>query len=339
MKTNEFSRKLINFMQLSMCKTMKQLPFSGSHWLEQFMMSTAQYVLDERLDELHFNSKKPADACRTFLKFMDQEGFLNAGDYSLEDCGDSLLVQVDRDNCVYRDYCLRAPIEELPLYCARLSSFQAVLRHVLNKDFSASMETDQRGVCRGMLFPATRPKEEIVTREGHILKVAGRRAILLPQETYASLFMSIKEHAPHALKHVLYDAGFRSALNLARKTRVFYPDMEECLQLLLEVIKNDGLGNVELVSFNQRDGRAKIICYDSFQVSVANEYGSLYRSPQVTCDLLRGIFAAYFSVLLDKEIICEEMSCQSVEGNYCEFLTMPLPDKLWEEEPRGGKNL
>ncbi|NLI14278.1 V4R domain-containing protein [Pelotomaculum propionicicum] len=338
MKVNEFTRRLINYMQMSMCKTMKQLPFSGSHWLEQFMMSTAQYVLDERLDELHFDSKKPSEACRTFLNLMDEEGFLQARDYRLEDSGESLLVQVERDNCVYRDYCMRAPKEGLPLYCARLSSFQAVLRHVLDKDFSALMETDERGICRGMLFPATRPKEEIVTREGHILKVAGRRAILLPQETYASLFMSIKEHAPHALKHVLYDAGFRSALNLARKTRILYSDPEECLQLLLEVIKNDGLGNVELVSFNQSEGRARIICYDSFQVSVANEYGSLYRSPQVTCDLLRGIFAAYFSVLLDQEIICEEMSCQSVKGNYCEFLTMPLPNNLWKEEPRGGKD-
>ena len=127
-------------------------------------------------------------------------------------------------------------------------------------------------------------------------------------------------------------------MNLARKTRNFYPDTEECLQLLLEVIKNDGLGNVELVSFNLTQGRAKIRCYDSFQVTVANEYGRLYRSPQVTCDLLRGIFAAYFSVLLDKEIICEEMCCQSVKGNYCEFLTMPLPKNLWKEEPRGGKN-
>ncbi len=337
MKVNEFTRMLINYMQMSMCKTMKQLPFSGSHWLEQFMMSTAQYVLDERLDELCFDSKKPSEACRTFLNFMDEEGFLQAGDYRLEDSGENLLVQVDRDNCVYRDYCMRAPQEGLPLYCARLSSFQAVLRHVLEKDYSAMMETDERGICRGMLFPATRPKEEIVTREGHILKVAGRRAILLPQETYASLFMSVKEHAPHALKHVLYDAGFRSALNLARKTRIFYPNLEECLNLLLEVIKNDGLANVELVSFNQSEGRARIICYDSFQVSVASEYGSLYRSPQVTCDLLRGIFAAYLSVLLDREIICEEMVCQSVKGNYCEFLTMPLPNKLWEEEPRGGK--
>jgi predicted hydrocarbon binding protein len=149
--------------------------------------------------------------------------------------------------------------------------------------------------------------------------------------------MSIKEHAPHALKHVLYDAGFRSALNLARKTRVDYPNIEECSQLLLEVIKNDGLGNAELISFNQSEGRARIICYDSFQVSVTNEYGNLYRSPQVTCDLLRGIFAAYFSVLLDREVICEEMSCQSVKGSYCEFLTMPLPKNLWEEEPSGGK--
>ncbi len=338
MKTREFSRELINFMQLSMCKTMKQLPFSSSHWLEQFMISTAQYVLEEHLDEIKFESKNPVQACLAFLNFMDREGFLKAGDYRLEDSGDSLLVQVDRNNCVYRDYCLRAPIEGLPHYCARLSSFQAVPRHVRGMDYSTSMKTDEHGVCRGRLFPATRPNGEIVTREGHILKVAGRRAILLPQETYASLFMSIKEHAPHAIKHVLYDAGYRSALYLAHRTKTAYPDPEECLHLLLEVIKNDGLGNLELVSLDLTRGRAGIRCYDSFQVSVENEYGSLYRSPQVTCDLLRGILAAYFSVLLEQDIICEEMRCQAVEGDYCEFLTMPLPKKLWEGEPRDGKD-
>ena len=296
MKENDISRKILNYSYMSACKTMGQIPFSGRHWLEQFILGIAQYFIDEYWDELQLTSKKPVDICRVYLNILDRESFLNIGDYRLEESGDYLLLYIERNNCPYREYNLRAQAEGLPYYCVRLGALQAILRHVLGENYSASVETDEEGTCRGKLFPTTRPKEEIVTREGHVLKIADRRAILFPQETYASLLMSFREHAPHALKHVLYDAGYRSGLSLASKTKALYPDTQECLQLLLEEIKNEGLGNVELVSVNLSRARARIRCYDSFQVAAADEYGQLYRSPQVICDLLRGVFAAYFSV-------------------------------------------
>jgi predicted hydrocarbon binding protein len=332
MKESDISRKVINYMYMSMFKTMGQVPFSGRHCLEQFVLGVAQYVLDEYKDELQFTSKKSVDICLVYLNLLDRKGFLDAGDYRLEESGDNLLVSVKRDNCIFREYCSMPRVEGLPFLCVRLGALQAVLRHVLGKNYSASVEIDEEGVCHGKLFPATQPREEIVTREGHVLKIAGRRAILFPQETYASLLMSVKEHAPHALKHVLYDAGYQSGFYLARKTSALYPNLEECLQLLLEEIKNEGLGRLELVSFDLSRSRARIRCYDSFQVAVADEYGRLYRTRQVICDLLRGFFAAYLSVLLEKEIICEEMSCQSVTGNYCEFLALPLPQETGRKE-------
>jgi len=322
---NDIAKKIINYLYMSVCKTMKQVPFSSRHWLEQIMMGPAQYVLDEYKDEIRFISKNPVDVCRNFLNLLHREDFLNAGDYHLEASGENILLQVERNNCVYQEYCLRAPVEGLMFYCARLGSFQLVLSQVLGRNYSAAMEVDEKGFCHGTLFPDNRPKEEIVTREGHVLKVAGRRAVLLPQELYAYLMMSVRDHAPHVLKHVLYGAGYQTGLSLARKTRALYPDIKNCLQLLLEVIKNDGLGKAELVSLNVSRARAKIRCYESFQVDISNEYGHLYRAPQVTCDLLRGVFAAYLSVLLEKEIICEEMNCQSIGADYCKFLTMPLP--------------
>jgi len=326
-------RKVINYMYQSMCKTVDKLPFSGHYWLEQFIIGVAQYVLDEYGDNLQSTSKRPVDVCRAYLNLLTGEGFLNTGDYRLKESGDEILVYVDSKNCVYKQYCSQAREENLPFSCVRLAAFQAVLRKVLDKNYSSSIKIDwENGICYGKLFLDTKPKEEIVTRQGHKLKIAGRRAILLPQETFASLLMSVREHAPHALKHVLYDVGYRSGSYLARKARVLYSETEECLQLLLEEIKNEGLGKVELVSYDLSGGKAKIRCYDSFQVAAVKEYGYLYRTPQVICDLLRGIFAAYLTVLMDKEIICEEMSCQSVEGNYCEFLALPLPQEPGGEE-------
>jgi predicted hydrocarbon binding protein len=206
------------------------------------------------------------------------------------------------------------------------------LHKVLDKRYTGSIETDKNGICHGKLCPATKPKEDIVIRDGHLIKIAGRRSILLSQQTFASLLMSIKEHAPHTLKHVLYDAGYRSGTHLALKARDSYADQQECLTTLLDEIKNIGMGNIELVSIDPANGKANFRCYDSFQSEIALEHGSLYRTPQVNCDFLRGLFAAFASVVFDAETICEEMNCQSVGGDYCEFLAMPLPKNLLGKE-------
>lgn len=340
MKDHDIARKIMNYMYLSICKTMNQVPFSGRHWMEQFVIGTAQYLIDEYWDDQELESKKPVEICRHYLNILERENLLHAGDYRLEESGDSLLVSVQRDKCVYREYSMRAMEEGLPLnFCVRLGALQAILRHVLGANYSSSVEIAEDGFCYGKLFPATQPREEIVTREKHVLKIAGRRAVLLPQETYASLLLSVKEHAPHVLKHVIYDAGYQSGLSLARKTRALYPDTKECLQLILEEINNQGLGNVELLTLSLSRARARLRCHESFQVAVADEYGHLYRTPQVICDLLRGFFAAGLSVLFDKEIICEEMLCQSMGANYCEFLALPLPKELsGGRKPRGPKN-
>ncbi len=335
MKDDVISKEIINYLYMSICKTLKNVPFSNRYWVEQIMMGPAQYILEEYDDELHFTSKDPVEVCITFLDFLENKGFLLSEDYHMEEFGNDLLVHVERDKCNYRKYCMHAPEEGILFYCARVGTFQAVLHKILGKNYEATVETDQSGICHGKLSPTTKPKEEIVNRDGHMLKIAGRRAILLSHLTFASLLTSIKEHAPHTLKHVLYDAGYRSGSSVALKTKNSYPDPVECLQVLLKEIKNLGLGYVELVSFNPSHGRARLRCYDSIQAFIAKEHGSLYRTAQVNCDFLRGIFASFVSIILDEEIICEEMDCQSIGGDYCEFLAMPLPKNLLDkEEPR-----
>jgi predicted hydrocarbon binding protein len=333
MKDNNIYKKMINYMYQSITKTMTQLPFSGQHWLEQFVLEVARYLLEEYGENLQITSKKPIDVCQAFLNLMAREDFLDAGDYRLEESGVDILVYVNTENCVYRQYCSHSKMEGFPITCIRLAAFQAVLSQIINKSYSALVEVDwESGICQGKLTLSSQPQEEIVTREGHILKLAGRRAVLFPQEIYASLLISIREHAPHALKHVIYDAGYQSGFYLAHKVRSLYPRIEECVQLLLREMKNGGLGKFELVSLDISRIRARIISYDSFQVDMIKDYGSLYRTPQVTCDLIRGILAAYFSVLFEKEIICEEMTCQSMGGNYCEFFILSLPREFGKRE-------
>jgi len=329
-KHDDFSIETICRVYFGMYKTIDQLPFSGRHWLEQFMFETVYRLLDDHKNEYQFISRRPADVCRTYFDFLNQL-YPNWVDYQLEESGEDLLVYIKRDNCAYWNFCRQTQVEGLSFFCVRLGTLQAALRIVLGENYSTAVEIDEKGICCGKLFHSAQPKEEIVSREGNILKIAGRRAVLLPQEIYASMMISIREHAPHALKHVLYDAGYQSGLYTARKARALYPNAEECLRFLLVEVMNMGFGKTELVSLDLSRATARIRCYDSFQVTVANEYGRLYRSPQVICDLLRGVFAAYLSVLLKKEIICEEMSCQSVEGSCCEFLALPLPQETGRE--------
>jgi len=332
MKDSDITIKLMNYMFMSMCNAMNQVPFSGRQWMEQLVVGSVQYFIDEYWDDSKLSSKKPIEICRTYVNVMDDVGFLSANDYRLEESGDDLLMSVQTNKCVYRECCQRNGEEGLSFKnCIRLDTFQAILRHVLGENnYFASVDMAADGFCYGKLIPSTQPKEEIVTREGHIIKMTGQRAFLLRQKTYASLMASIRDHAPQILKHVLYDAGYHSGLSLADKARISYLDPKERLQLLLEELTNLGVGKLELVSFSLSRARVKIRCYDSFWADTANEYGHLYRTPQVICDMLRGILAACLSVIFEKEVICEEMICQSMGADYCEFLALPLPQKSSE---------
>jgi predicted hydrocarbon binding protein len=330
MSDSNITIKLMNYMFMSMSNTMSQVPFSGRYWMEQLVMGSVQYFIDEYWDDSKLESKKPVEICRTFLNVMDNAGFISANDYQLEESGAGLLMSVQTNKCVYRECCERIREEGFSFNnCIRLGTFQAILRHVLGeKKYSPAVDMATDGFCYGKLTPSTQPKEEIVTREGHKIKMTGQRAFLLRQKTYASLMASIREHAPQILKHVLYDAGYQSGLSLAGKARESYSNPKECLQLILEELTNLGVGKLELVSFNLPSARVKIRCYDSFWVDTANEYGHLYRTPQVICDLLRGVLTGCLSVIFEKEIICEEMTCQSMGADYCEFLALPLPQNL-----------
>ncbi|MDD4168891.1 MAG: 4-vinyl reductase [Desulfotomaculaceae bacterium] len=335
MKNKDFLLETIRRIYFSMYKTVGQLPFSGQYWLEQFMIEITSHLLQDHKDDYQFNSEEPVDICRTFFNFLNNV-YPNWVNNQLEESGDNLLVSSERDGCIYSNFCLQTQTEDLPLFCIHLGSLQAVLRIVLDKHYAYSVKITEEGICQGRLFPSTQLKEEIVTRQGHELKLAGRRAILFPKEMYASMLMSIKNHVPHALKHVLYEAGYQSGLQTIRRVRALHADVEECLRFLFDALTNAGFGRVELESLDLTIAKARIRCYDSFQVVITNEYGQLYRSPQVICDLLRGVFTAYLSVLLDRDIICEEMNCQSVGGDYCEFLALPsLQEKGSEEGTRG----
>lgn len=320
----EIYRKVLNYLYLTLSKTVAAIPFSGKYWLEEVTRGVGKRVLAEYGEKLELSSRRPVDICKAYLNVLDREGFLRASAYHLEEEGDNVLVHLSRSRCVYQDFCRGAEKEKLFFYCPRLGALQAALQQVLGVEYSTAVEIDvEADSCRGRIFPARRLKTEIVTREGDLLKIAGERAILLPKETYNSILVAIKEYAPHILKTVLYDAGYQSAFTVARQAKSYYSTPLEALEALFEEVKNCGLARVELVSLEPEAGRAVIRCYNSFEVATIRKYGELYRSPRVVCDLLRGMFSAYLTVILARPILCEEMRCESLEGDCCEFHALP----------------
>ena len=72
---------------------------------------------------------------------------------------------------------------------------------------------------------------------------------------------------------------------------------EEALDVCFEELKNCGQGRLELVSLDKKAGHAVIRCYQSFEVDAVKGI-KLYRTPRVSCDLLRGELSACLSVIL-----------------------------------------
>ncbi len=321
----EVYRKVLNYLYLSLSKAAGRLPFSGRYWLEEVTRGVGEMVLQEFGEGLRVSAGGAADVCRYYLGILDQAGMLNADDYRIEEDAEGVVITLERERCVYQDFCRRAERDGLYFYCPRLGAFQAALKSALGMECSASVEFDAASaLCRGRIFPLKRRlKTEMLSREGDILAIAGERAVLFTKEMYAFLVLAIKEYAPHIMKAVLFDAGYRSSEIVARNARDSYSENPvEALNSLFGEFRNLGLGSPELVSLDPAEGHAVIRCHNSIEVAIAREY-PLYRTPRVVCDMLRGKFSAYLSVVLERPIICEEMRCAAMGEECCEFHAFP----------------
>lgn len=320
----EIYRKILNYLYLNLSKTAERLPFSGRYWLEEVTRGVGEMVLQEFGEEVGVLRGEPAAVCSFYLSILDRAGMLNEDDYRIEGEGESVVVTLERERCVYQDFCLGAEREGLFFYCPRLGALQAVLKQTLGVEYSTAVEVAaDTGICRGRIFPVRhRLKTETVTRNGDLLMIAGERAVLFTKEMYAYLVLAIREYAPHIMKAVLFDAGYRSSEIVARNARVNHTDPIDALNSLFGEFRNLGLGRAELVSLDAAMGHAVIRCHNSIEVAIAREY-SLYRTPRVVCDMLRGKFSAYLSVILERPIICEELKCASMGEECCEFHAFP----------------
>ncbi|MGI6404963.1 MAG: hypothetical protein ACOX2E_00470 [Syntrophaceticus sp.] len=328
-KAEKFYLKIINSIYLNLSKTVSAIPFGGNYFLDEVTRGVGELILKEYEEQFHPESTKPSEICKAYLKTFGRQDFLEDGAFQVEDDGDSVVVTMnakDQEHCIYKEFCREAQKESLLFYCPRLGVLQSVLKKFLGVEYSTTVELKPEsasGICRGRISPVKRRlRTEMVHFVDDTLNIAGERAVLFTKDIYQSFLTAVNEYAPFILKKVLFDTGYRSYLGIAREAQGYYKSPEKSLSVCFEEMKNCGIGRIELVSLDSAAGHAVIRCYRSFEVAVV-EGIDLYRTPRVACDLLRGQLSACLSVILRRPIICEEMQCAALDGEYCEFHAYP----------------
>lgn len=316
--------KIINSIYLTLSRTTGTIPFGGSHFLEEITRGVGEQILDDYGEQLIPESTRPSDICKAYLEGLGHLEFLDKGAFRLEDEGNEVIVIMNQDRCIYQDFCQGVHEEGLLFYCPRLGALQSALKKALNVEYSTEVEFEpESGVCRGRVFPVKhRLRTEMVHFMDDTLDIAGERAVLFTKDVYLSFLVAVNEYAPFILKKVLFDTGYRSFLVVAREVKGHYETPEDYLRVCFEEMKSCGMGRIELDLLDISSSYAKINCYKSFEVAVVKGI-KLYCTPRVTCDLLRGMLSACLTVIFERPIICEEMQCAAVEGEYCEFHAYP----------------
>lgn len=330
-KPEDVYLKIISSIYLTLSRITGALPFGGSHFLEEITRGVGEQILKDCQEQFIPESRSPSEICRAYLEALGHLEFLDQGAFRLEDEDDHVLITMNREHCIYQDFCRRVHEEGLVFYCPRLGALQSALKKVLHMEFSTAIDFKAvSGVCCGTVFPVKhRLRTEMVRFMDDTLDIAAERAVLFSRDIYLSFLVAVNKYAPFILQKVLFDSGYRSYLVVAGEAKSYYQKPEDILRVCFEEMRICGMGRIEPVLLDAAAGHAVIRCYKSFEAEVVKDI-ELYRTPRVTCNLLRGMLSACLTVALERPVVCEEIQCAAMKGEYCEFHAYPEEEKKKE---------
>jgi len=313
----------LNNLLLGLSRLADDVPMGGKNYVE---IAWDYYI--ERAFNMNIKDKfKPVsnnalDLCNAWIETMDKEGLLDKNNYQLSNRGESVDIQVDKQNCTYYEYCSTAKEEGLPLTCPRMLGFRWIVTNQGGRQYQLKIEdfVDAKP-CSGTIYPGERIKQ-ILSRHGDNLCVAGERAIVLSTHAFGILVKTIYDYAPHLLDRVLYESTYYSSLVEYEKVKSYFNNPRETVEHLLNVVQRLGNIRYEIAEFDNLNKRAVIKAYGSYmaEIFVNNE---LSTSPKTSCASGRGRLAAYFTKAWDEDMVCEEMKCEAFGDDYCEFILLP----------------
>jgi predicted hydrocarbon binding protein len=315
-------------------KSLNNLFWGISHLADEVPMGGKNYVelacdyYTERMFNEYIKSKfNPAsnniiDLCSAWIEFMDSEGFLDKNDYQFENIGDSVYFQINSNNCTYYEYCNAVNEEGLPVVCPRMISSKWIATNYTGRQYQLKNEPfGVTGSCRGAVYPREMISE-ILSRNGDNISVAGERAIVLSTNAYGILLKTIYNYAPHLLERVLYESTYYSSLLEYEKIESYYSSRREIIEHLLNAIRRLGNIRYEIIEYDEINRRAVIKAYGSYMAEIFKN-NKLNTNPKTACASGRGRLAAYFTKAWNEDIVCEEMRCEALGDDSCEFVLLP----------------
>ncbi len=164
--------------------------------------------------------------------------------------------------------------------------------------------------------------ESLESKNGR-LGLGDSRVVLMTEQAYAFLLQVINEHAPQAIKYAFYDMGYRVGQELMGTLKDRADDPERAFKYFVETFRQAGYGDITVTSFDLSKPEARLRGTNLFESGLAKQSG-IYRSPRTVDHYSRGMFAGFMSVLLGREVVCEEMACEFRGDGACEFIILPF---------------
>jgi len=328
MDNNKFDKdrflfKSLNNLFWGISHLADKVPMGGKNYVE----IACDYYMERMFNEYIKDRFNPAsnnviDLCKSWLEIMDDEGFLDINDYQLYNGGDYIHIQVNPHKCTYYEYCVAVNKEDLPVVCPRMLSCKWIATNYAGRQYQLKTETfAENELCRGTIYPGELINE-ILTRDGDNISIAGERAIVLSTNAFGILMKTIYDYAPHLLDRVLYESTYYSSLLEYDKIKSYYSSKREIIEHLLNTILRLGNIRYEIIEYDEVNKRAVIRAYGSYMAEIFIN-NKLSTTPKTSCASGRGRLAAYFTKAWDEDIVCEEMRCEAFGDDCCEFVLLP----------------
>lgn len=322
MENGKFLSELLNNMFLGVSQLADSVPLGGKSYLEKVCNNYTERIFKQHKQNFKPESDKLIDLCYAWMDMAKNEELTSKEDFQLHNGGDSVHIIVNKHNCSYYKYCATAKKENLPLVCPRMLSFRWVASNFTGRSYQLVTEefTDSDS-CKGTISPGE-IKNEILTKDGDNISIAGERAIVLSTNAFGVLVKTLYDYEPHILEQVLYESTYYSSVVEYDKIKDYYSEKREIIEHLMNTIARLGNIRYEIIEFDEQNKRAVVRGYNSYMAEIFRN-NKLYTSPKVSCASARGRLAAYFTKAWGEEIVCEEIKCEAFGDNCCEFVLLP----------------
>ncbi len=158
---------------------------------------------------------------------------------------------------------------------------------------------------------------------GEIVTEEKKRAVIITGDLWKALTDAVSEKLAAGFDDVLYSAGFA----WGEQAYLAFDKGIASSQKTLYHTRNMGLGDFkdQFNTYLTRHGWGRFDIYQKFELIFIDLFSSALpkmaeRHDDMTCSLMAGFFAGFFTELIGVELSCVELRCAAVGAEKCTFL-------------------